>query len=93
MFLLPGIVISAYATKTELPVEWKVEMTRYIANMQRDKGRDDQGWGLSVIFFSLLQHALSHKLIFIEVYSHVEGRSTVFGSALISTCVCGVWKD
>lgn len=51
MFLLPGIVISAYATKTELPVEWKVEMTRYVANMQRDKGKDDQGWGLFVLFF------------------------------------------
>lgn len=46
MFLLPGFIITAYVTRFELPVEWKSEIARYIANRQRDKGPDDSGWGL-----------------------------------------------
>lgn len=48
MFLLPGIIIVMYVTKTPIPPEWKVEIARYLANMQRDAGPDDQGWGMYV---------------------------------------------
>ncbi|GAA5874694.1 hypothetical protein JCM3774_004783 [Rhodotorula dairenensis] len=46
MFLLPGIIIVMYVTKTPIPQEWKIEIARYLANMQRDAGPDDQGWGI-----------------------------------------------
>lgn len=46
MFLLPGIIIAMYVTKTPIPEEWKIEIARYLANMQRDGGEDDQGWGM-----------------------------------------------
>ncbi|GAA5998590.1 lanosterol synthase ERG7 [Rhodotorula paludigena] len=46
MFLLPGIIIALYVTKTPIPEEWKVEIARYLANMQRFSGDDDQGWGI-----------------------------------------------
>ncbi|BGP01530.1 Lanosterol synthase (Oxidosqualene--lanosterol cyclase) [Rhodotorula toruloides] len=46
MFLLPGIIIAMYVTKTPIPEEWKIEIARYLANMQRDGGEDDQGWGI-----------------------------------------------
>ncbi|GAA6063805.1 hypothetical protein JCM10212_005968, partial [Sporobolomyces blumeae] len=46
MFLLPGIVIVMYVTKTAIPQEWKVEICRYLANLQRTGGIDDQGWGI-----------------------------------------------
>ncbi|GAA5979903.1 hypothetical protein JCM5350_005536 [Sporobolomyces pararoseus] len=47
MFLLPGIIISMYITKTPIPREWKIEITRYLSNLQR-KGPDqnDRGWGI-----------------------------------------------
>ncbi|GAA5933642.1 lanosterol synthase ERG7 [Sporobolomyces koalae] len=47
MFVMPGIVIAMYITKVPIPQEWRVEMTRYLANMQRS-GPDerDQGWGI-----------------------------------------------
>lgn len=48
MFLLPGMVITCYVTKTAIPEEWKIEMTRYLANMQRTGGDDDQGWGIHI---------------------------------------------
>lgn len=48
MFLLPGIIIAMYVTKTPIPEEWKIEIARYLANMQRDGGEDDQGWGMCV---------------------------------------------
>lgn len=46
MFLLPGIIIVMYVTKTPIPPEWKIEIARYLANLQRDGGPDDQGWGI-----------------------------------------------
>ncbi|GAA5981225.1 hypothetical protein JCM11641_005617 [Rhodosporidiobolus odoratus] len=46
MFLLPGIIIALYVTKTPIPQEWKVEITRYLANMQRKGDEDDLGWGI-----------------------------------------------
>ncbi|GAA5954594.1 hypothetical protein JCM3765_003825 [Sporobolomyces pararoseus] len=49
MFLLPGIIISMYITKIEIPKEWKIEITRYLFNLQRGKTSDDvkdQGWGI-----------------------------------------------
>jgi lanosterol synthase len=48
MFLIPGIIIAMYVTKTPVPQEWKVEITRYLANMQRTGGEDDQGWGIHI---------------------------------------------
>ncbi len=48
MFLLPGIIIAMYVTKTPVPEEWKVEITRYLSNMQRTGGDDDQGWGIHI---------------------------------------------
>lgn len=56
MFLLPGIIIGMYATKTPIPEEWKIEIARYLWN-RADKA--DGGWGI-----------------------HIEGCSTVFGTAL-----------
>ena len=46
MFLLPGIIIVMFVTKTPIPPEWKIEIARYLANLQRDGGPDDQGWGM-----------------------------------------------
>ncbi|BGP56660.1 Lanosterol synthase (Oxidosqualene--lanosterol cyclase) [Rhodotorula sphaerocarpa] len=46
MFLLPGIVIALYVTKTPIPSEWRIEITRYLANLQRNGEDDDQGWGI-----------------------------------------------
>ncbi|GAA6035640.1 hypothetical protein JCM8097_004942 [Rhodosporidiobolus ruineniae] len=46
MFLLPGIIIVLYVTKTPIPQEWKVEIARYLANLQRKGGENDQGWGI-----------------------------------------------
>ncbi|GAA5894217.1 hypothetical protein JCM6882_007604 [Rhodosporidiobolus microsporus] len=46
MFLLPGLVIALYVTKTPVPEEWKIEIARYLANLQRKGGEDDQGWGI-----------------------------------------------
>lgn len=48
MFLLPGIVIALYVTKTPIPSEWRIEITRYLANLQRNGEDDDQGWGMCV---------------------------------------------
>lgn len=48
MFLLPGMVIAMYVTKQLIPNEWKVEITRYLAHMQRQGGEDDQGWGIHI---------------------------------------------
>ncbi|GAA6003609.1 hypothetical protein JCM10207_003508 [Rhodosporidiobolus poonsookiae] len=46
MFLLPGIIIALYVTKTPIPEEWKIEIARYLSNLQRKGGVDDQGWGI-----------------------------------------------
>jgi hypothetical protein len=48
MFLLPGIIIALYVTKTPIPEEWKIEIARYLSNLQRKGGEDDQGWGMYV---------------------------------------------
>ncbi|PWZ01644.1 putative lanosterol synthase [Testicularia cyperi] len=56
MFLLPGLIIGMYVTKTPIPQEWKVEIARYLWH-RADKS--DGGWGI-----------------------HIEGCSTVFGTAL-----------
>lgn len=52
MFLLPGIIIALYVTKSPVPQEWRVEIARYLANLQRKGGEDDQGWGMFVLFRS-----------------------------------------
>jgi lanosterol synthase len=41
-FLLPGIIFAMYISGTEIPEEWKTEITRYLANTANDDG----GWGL-----------------------------------------------
>ncbi|GAA5907380.1 lanosterol synthase ERG7 [Sporobolomyces salmoneus] len=47
MFLLPGIIIAMYITKTAIPQEWKIEISRYLSNLQRKgPGEADQGWGI-----------------------------------------------
>jgi lanosterol synthase len=56
MFLLPGLVIGMYVTKTPVPQEWRIEMIRYLVNRAN---KYDGGWGI-----------------------HIEGDSTVFGTAL-----------
>ena len=56
MFLLPGLVITWYVTKTPIPKPVAIEIKRYLFSRQ-NKG--DYGWGL-----------------------HVEGESTVFGTAM-----------
>ena len=43
---IPGMVITLHATQTPIPEEWKVELARYLANVQRNGDKDDQGWGL-----------------------------------------------
>lgn len=55
MFLLPGIIIVMYVTKTAIPPEWKIEIARYLANLQRGGEPDDQGWGMWVVFFFLVR--------------------------------------
>lgn len=42
MFLLPGLIIGMYVTKTVIPEEWKTEIIRYLAN----RVNKDGGWGL-----------------------------------------------
>jgi lanosterol synthase len=44
MFLLPGLVITAYITGTELTKWQKIEMIRYLTNHQNPDG----GWGLHI---------------------------------------------
>lgn len=46
LFLLPGIVIAMYVTKTAIPEEWKIEISRYLSNIQRQRGLGDDGWGM-----------------------------------------------
>ena len=46
LFLTPGMVIALYATKTPIPQEWKIELSRYLANIQRKGGLGDDGWGM-----------------------------------------------
>lgn len=45
---IPGMMITLYATQTPIPEEWKIEIARYLANVQRKGGKDDCGWGLWV---------------------------------------------
>lgn len=42
MFLLPGLVIAMYVTKTPIPEEWAIEIVRYLLSLQREDG----GWGI-----------------------------------------------
>ncbi|KAG0227300.1 Lanosterol synthase (Oxidosqualene--lanosterol cyclase) [Actinomortierella wolfii] len=56
MFLLPGLVITYYITKTPFPPGWAQEMIQYLFNRAN---KVDGGWGI-----------------------HIEGESTVFGTAL-----------
>ena len=56
MFLLPGIVITWYVTKTRIPAGYSAEIKNYLYSRQH---LEDGGWGL-----------------------HIEGESTVFGTAM-----------
>lgn len=47
MFLLPGLVIAAYVTGTELGKARKLEMIRYLTNLQVE-GEGEGGWGLHI---------------------------------------------
>ncbi|KAM0755369.1 terpene synthase [Meredithblackwellia eburnea MCA 4105] len=46
LFLMPGLVFALHITQTPLPQEWKIEISRYLANVQRDNGESDSGWGI-----------------------------------------------
>lgn len=39
-----------YVTATPIPEEWRIEISRYLANIQRTGGEDDCGWGMYVTF-------------------------------------------
>ena len=67
MFLLPGIVICWYVTKTPIPSAYATEMKNYLAARAHP---EDGGWGL-----------------------HIEGESTVFGTALNYTALRLVGVD
>ena len=43
MFLLPGLIITMYITKTPVPEEWRIEIIRYICGKA---SKNDGGWGL-----------------------------------------------
>lgn len=45
-FLIPGLLITLYVTNTPIPQEWKIEISRYLANIQRKGGLADDGWGM-----------------------------------------------
>lgn len=44
LFLMPGLVIGMYVTGTPIPLEWRIEMKRYLLN----RANKDGGWGLHV---------------------------------------------
>lgn len=46
LFVAPGLVFAMHVTGTPIPTEWKIELARYMANVQRNFGAGDQGWGL-----------------------------------------------
>ena len=43
LFLLPGLCIAFYVTKTPIPEPWRVEMIRYLVHRAHP---DLGGWGL-----------------------------------------------
>ncbi|KAJ1034980.1 hypothetical protein NDA18_000585 [Ustilago nuda] len=60
MFLLPGIVIGMYVTKTPIPEEWRIEIARYLWHRAN---KDDGGWGIhieasSTVFGTALNYTL-----------------------------------
>ena len=85
MFLLPGIIIVMFVTKTPIPPEWKIEIARYLANLQRDGGPDDQGWGMWVaVLLSRWNGARGGAVLVLTATanSHFEAKSSVFGTGL-----------
>lgn len=61
MFLLPGLVVACYLTKTELPEPYRREMIVYLSHIQSDDG----GWGL---------HIEDHSTIFGTAMNYVALR-------------------
>lgn len=53
LFILSGLIIACYASRVDLPAEWKSEMARYLKNHQRQQGPQDSGWGMCVPLRSL----------------------------------------
>jgi lanosterol synthase len=45
MFLLPGLTVTWYVTKTPIPPEYAIEMRRYLFARQHP---EDGGWGLHI---------------------------------------------
>lgn len=45
MFLLPGLIIGMYVTKTAIPEPWKIEIARYLWHR---RSKSDGGWGMWV---------------------------------------------
>ncbi|KAH8917940.1 terpene synthase [Atractiella rhizophila] len=44
----PGIVFAMYITKTPIPEEWRIEISRYLFNTQRKGEKDNRGWGIHI---------------------------------------------
>jgi lanosterol synthase len=75
LFLLPGLVIVCYITKSLFAEAQKKEIIRYLRSVQCPGG----GWGLVFLSFQTRQQ-IFHKSFLIRL--HVEGPATVFGCAL-----------
>jgi lanosterol synthase len=75
MFILPSCIIASYITGTPIPDEWRIELSRYLFNLQRQGGPGDGGWGMCVVELHSLRSS-DHE------HSHFEGISTVFGTVL-----------
>lgn len=49
MFLIPGLVIAYHVASVEFPEEQRVELIRYLRNLETSKG----GWGMYAPVYSL----------------------------------------
>lgn len=90
-FLLPGILITGYITGTTLPDEWRIEMSRYLFNIQRSNGVGDGGWGLSVSLSPLyLQLELIGGLGTSKAYRQSWGRLSTMSRCVSSASMLSI---
>ncbi|KAK9480917.1 terpenoid cyclases/protein prenyltransferase alpha-alpha toroid [Lipomyces japonicus] len=96
MFLLIGIVVVHYVTKTPVPEEWKIEIIRYLTNTAHPV---DGGWGLhsedkSTVFGTTSNYVVL-RLLGMEPDHPVaaKARATLhkFGGALLSPHWGKIW--
>ncbi|KAL8292767.1 hypothetical protein RQP46_001379 [Phenoliferia psychrophenolica] len=83
LFLLGGMIIALYITHTSIPDEWRIEISRHLANCQRDNGEADEGWGIdtagkSTVFGTAMNY-LSLRLMGVDAEEPmmVRARSTL----------------